>query len=224
LREAAGEPGVRTRRKALERWRGDRRLLLRVDRSELSKNILRGFWAYERFLRHNPEWRHRVVFLALLNPSRLDVEEYRVYTEECIAEAKRINEAFGDGDWTPIELRMNQEFEEVLAAYQSYDVLMVNPVFDGMNLVAKEGPLLNRKQGALILSRTAGAYAELGRAAIGVDPVDLAGLADAILEALTLPEDIRAQRATALRRASSSRSPAQWARRQLRDLEKAAGS
>ncbi|MGH2710562.1 MAG: alpha,alpha-trehalose-phosphate synthase (UDP-forming) [Actinomycetota bacterium] len=224
LREAAGEPGVRVKRKSLEMWRGDRKLLLRVDRSELSKNILRGFWAYERFLRHNPEWRHKVVFLALLNPSRLDVEEYRVYTEECVSEANRINEAFADADWTPIELQMNRDFQEVLAAYQTYDVLMVNPVFDGMNLVAKEGPLLNRKQGALILSRTAGAYAELGRAAIGVDPVDLAGMAEAIHEALTMPQELKAQRATALRRASSSRTPAQWARRQLRDLERASHS
>jgi trehalose 6-phosphate synthase len=224
LREAAGGPGVRIRRKSLELWRGDRKLLLRVDRSELSKNILRGFTAYERFLRHNPEWRDKVVFLALLNPSRLDVEEYRVYTEECVAEAARINEAFGDADWTPIEVRMNRDFEEVLAAYQTYDVLMVNPVFDGMNLVAKEGTLLNRKHGALILSRTAGAHAELGRAAIGVDPVDIAGMADAILEGLTMPQELRTQRATALRRASGSRTPAQWVRRQLRDLERAGGS
>ena len=223
LRAQAAEPEVRRKRKALERWRGDRRLLLRVDRADLSKNVLRGFQAYGRFLRANPEWRGRVVFLALLLPSRLDVEEYRTYTQECIAEATRINESFGEGDWQPIELRTDHDFEDVLAAYQSYDVLLVNPVFDGMNLVAKEGATLNRNHGVLILSRTAGAYAELGRASIGVDPVDLAGMAEAMHIALNMKDEQRAERATALRRAASSRSPAQWARRQLRDLERASG-
>lgn len=224
LRAMASEPRVRQKRKALERWRGDQKLLLRVDRTDLSKNVLRGFQAYGRFLRAYPEWRRRVVFLALLHPSRGDVDEYRIYTGECLAEAKRINESFGDSDWKPVEARLNHDFDDVLAAYQSYDVLMVNPVFDGMNLVAKEGPTLNRRQGALILSRTAGAHAELGRAAIGVDPVDMVGLAESIHEALTMPEDERAARASTLRRAAASRSPAQWARRQLRDLERVAGA
>jgi trehalose 6-phosphate synthase len=224
LRAAASEPSVRRKRKELERWRGDRKLLLRVDRTDLSKNVLRGFQAYGRFLRAHPEWRRRVVFLALLHPSRSDVEEYRVYLKECLQEAERINESFGDSDWKPIEVRMNQEFEHVLAAYQTYDVLMVNPIFDGMNLVAKEGPTLNRRHGALILSRTAGAYAELGRAAIGVDPVDMTGMAEAIHLGLTMPEEERTARASTLRRTAASRSPAQWARRQLRDLERATGS
>jgi trehalose 6-phosphate synthase len=220
LRGAAATPRVRERRRALERWRGDRKLLLRVDRTDLSKNVLRGFQAYEAFLRGHPEWRRQVAFLALLNPSRRDVEEYRRYTDACVAMARDINEAFGDADWTPIDLRMNEDFAEVLAAYQTYDALMVNPVFDGMNLVAKEGVLLNRRHGALILSRTAGAHAELGPSAISVDPVDVAGTADAIVEALEMPEEERSRRATALRRTAASRSPAQWVGRQLRDLDR----
>jgi len=224
LRAAASEPSVRRKRKELEAWRGDRRLLLRVDRTDLSKNIIRGFQSYERFLRRFPQWRRRVMFLALLDPSRTDVPEYQVYVEECLREAERINETYGDAEWTPVTTRTDHDFDDVLAAYQTYDVLMVNPVFDGMNLVAKEGPTLNRKQGALILSRTAGAYAELGRAAIGVDPVDLAGMAEAIELALTMPEEDRALRAATLRRTAASRSPAQWARRQLRDLERMTGA
>jgi trehalose 6-phosphate synthase len=215
---------VRRKRRALERWRGDRKLLLRVDRTDLSKNVLRGFQAYGRFLRAHPEWRRRVVFLALLHPSRSDVEEYTVYLKECLLEAERINESFGDADWRPVEVKLDHDFEDVLAAYQAYDVLMVNPVFDGMNLVAKEGPTLNRSQGVLILSRTAGAHAELGRAAIGVDPVDLAGMAESIHQALMMPDEERALRSATLRRTVASRSPAQWARRQLRDLERASGS
>ncbi|MGH2661404.1 MAG: alpha,alpha-trehalose-phosphate synthase (UDP-forming) [Actinomycetota bacterium] len=220
LRSAAQAPGVRRRRKALERWSGDRRLLLRVDRAELSKNVHRGFLAYEDFLRRYPDWKGRVVFLALLQPSRRNIEEYRRYTNLCLETAERINRDLGGEDWTPIEIRLGDNLEEVLAAYGMYDVLMVNPVFDGMNLVAKEGPLLNRRQGALILSRTAGAYAELGRAAIGVDPVDVAGTADAIDLALRMPEDERASRAAGLRRVATARTPAQWASRQLRDLER----
>ena len=224
LRAAAAAPEVRTRRRELERWRGDRKLLLRVDRTDLSKNVLRGFQAFEEFLRRSPEWRGRVVFLAILHPSRREVEEYRVYAEECEREAQRINEAHGDADWQPIEIRINHEFENVLAAYQTYDVLFVNPVFDGMNLVAKEGALLNRKHGVLVLSRTAGAYAELGRAAIGVDPVDVAGMAEAIAEGLEMSEEERHERAIALRRTAASRSPAQWAGHQLRDLRRAASA
>jgi trehalose 6-phosphate synthase len=209
---------VRVARRSLDRWRGDRSLLLRVDRAELSKNILRGFVAYEDFLRRFPAWREHVVFLALLQPSRRAVSEYREYSEECLAEAERINRALGTGDWTPIDVRMNDDYDEVLAAYSLYDVLMVNPVFDGMNLVAKEGPVLNRRQGVLILSRTAGASAELGAASIGIDPVDIAGTADAIATALEMPAAERAVRAAALRRAAAARSPAQWASRQVRDL------
>jgi trehalose 6-phosphate synthase len=220
LRGLAAGPGVRRRRRALDRWRGDRKLLLRVDRAELSKNILRGFQAYREFLSRFPGWRGRVVFLALLQPSRRAMEEYRLYTDECLQEAELINAEFGSAEWTPVDVRLNDDYDEVLAAYGIYDVLIVNPVFDGMNLVAKEGPLLNRRGGALVLSRTAGASAELGRAAVGVDPVDVAGTAEAIAEALELPEEERARRATALRRTAAARTPMQWARRQLRDLER----
>jgi len=220
LRAMVASPEVRRRRRALDRWRGDRKLLLRVDRVELSKNILRGFHSYEAFLRGRPEWRGRVVFLALLQPSRRAVAEYRHYSEECVGEAERINEELGTPEWTPVEVRMNHDYDEVLAAYGIYDALIVNPVFDGMNLVAKEGPLLNRAGGALILSRTAGAHAELGRAAIGVDPVDVAGTAEAIAEALEMSEEERTARAAVLRRAAAARTPLQWAGRQLRDLER----
>jgi trehalose 6-phosphate synthase len=164
------------------------------------------------------------VFLALLQPSRRSIEEYRLYTDECLRAAERINDEFGSAEWTPVEVRLNDDYEEVLAAYGTYDVLIVNPVFDGMNLVAKEGPLLNRRSGALVLSRTAGASAELGKAAVGVDPVDVAGTAEAIVEALELPDQDRAARAIALRRVAAARTPMQWARRQLRDLERITGS
>jgi trehalose 6-phosphate synthase len=226
LREAAATPQVRRKRRALEAWRAGRQLLLRVDRAELSKNVLRGFQAFGEFLRTNPGWHTRVVFLALLQPSRRGIPEYRTYTEECLAAAERINADYREPGWTPIEVRVNDDFEEALSAYGLYHVLLVNTLMDGMNLVAKEGPLINRRGGALILSRNAGAFAELGEHALAIDPLDVAATADAIREALELPEEERVPKARALRRAAAAITPAAWAARQLRDLERlaAAGS
>ncbi|HEX2031481.1 MAG TPA: trehalose-6-phosphate synthase, partial [Actinomycetota bacterium] len=224
LRSRAASPRVRGRRRALDRWRGDRKLMLRVDRAELSKNLLRGFQAFGDLLERYPEWRRRVVFLALVNPSRPGVPEYRAYTEECLALAERINAEFREPGWRPIELRVDDDYDEVLAAYGLYDVLVVNPIFDGMNLVAKEGALLNRHDGVLVLSRNAGAFTQLGAHAVGVDPLDLAGTADAMAAALSMPTEERGQRARALRRAAAAVTPAEWAGRQIQDLERDASA
>jgi trehalose 6-phosphate synthase len=221
LREAGATPVVRRKRRALAQWRGERSLFLRIDRAELSKNVLRGFQAFGDLLDRYPEWRGKVVFLALLNPSRRAIAEYRAYTEECLALAERINAEYRESGWKPIEVRVDDDFDEVLAAYQLYDVLVVNPVFDGMNLVAKEGPAVNRRSGTLILSRNAGAWSELGRFAIGVDPIDLAGTADAMDAALRRPQQERDSTARSLRRAVAASSPLTWVERQLRDLARA---
>lgn len=218
LRERARAPEVEAKRRDLLRWQGDRRLLLRVDRTDLSKNIVRGFEAYGDLLRRHPEWRKKVVFLALLNPSRQEVPEYRAYLEEIGDAARAVNRDFADGDWQPVELRVGDDWDEVVAAYGIYDVLLVNPVFDGMNLVAKEGPLLNEKSGVLLLSRNAGAFAELRGHAIPVDPLDVAGTADALHTAMRMSPEDRTIRAEALRHAAEARTPAQWAASQLRRL------
>jgi trehalose 6-phosphate synthase len=218
LREAAARPEVRRARRDLERWRGDRKLVARVDRAELSKNIIRGFLAFGHLLRAHPEWRRRALFLALLHPSRRSIEEYRAYTEECLAVAERINAEFREPGWKPIEVQVQDDFDQVLAAYTLYDVLVVNTLYDGMNLVAKEGPLLNRHEGALILSRNAGAFAELGEHAVPVDPIDVSGTAEAIHRALSLEPEERSTRARALRRMAAARTPAQWVEEQLGDL------
>ena len=220
LREAATQPGVRRSRLDLERWRGDAKLLLRVDRLELTKNILRGFLAYEAFLRGSPEWQGRVRFLALLSPSRIELDEYRTYAEECVREAERINDALGTPTWQPIEVHTKDDYDEVVAAYGLYDALIVNPVYDGMNLVAMEGPILNRRRGALVLSRNAGAYGRIGQHALGVNPFDVDETAAAIAAALTMPEDERDRRSRGLRRAVVASTPARWLRAQLDDLER----
>jgi len=218
MREQASSDAVAAKRRKLEAWRGDRKLLLRVDRAELSKNILRGFLAFEDLLQRRPEWRERVVFLAHLTPSRTDLAEYRTYTQQCMDEADRINHEQGTSSWTPIHVDLADDFDQVLAAYALYDVLLVNPVFDGMNLVAKEGPLLNDGEGVLVLSRNAGAIAELERWALPVDPLDIMGTADALHAALEMPVEERRRRARGLRGAAEARGPADWIGEQLRDL------
>jgi trehalose 6-phosphate synthase len=221
IRKAAvGDEIVRAARKLL-RWRGTRKLLLRVDRAELSKNIVRGFDAYEAFLRDHPEWRGGVVFLAHLNPSRTDIAEYRAYLREIRAAARRINARFGRKGWQPVRLSIMDDVAITLAAYTMYDALLVNPVFDGMNLVAKEGPALNERDGVLILSENAGAFEEMGEYALAVNPFDVGQTAQAIAAALEMDEGERARRATALREAVERNRLDRWVQAQLEDLERA---
>jgi len=217
--EADAEPATVAGRDILE-WIGDRRLLARVDRAELSKNILRGFLAYEKFLGRNPEWLGRISFLALLNPSRQHLPEYRAYTKESVELADRINDRLGRADWQPIRLSLKDDHPRALAAYRLYDVLLVNPVFDGMNLVAKEGPVLNERDGVLILSENAGASAELGRHALAVNPFDVEATARAIGAAVQMDPVERRRRARGLRAAVARNPIDAWVRAQVEDLER----
>jgi trehalose 6-phosphate synthase len=202
----------------LEAWLGTARLVLRVDRTELSKNILRGLEAYEAFLKRRPGWRRRVRYLALLNPSRENLPEYKAYLRRCLRVARRINDMLGEPGWEPVRVSVRDDYSMALAAYGLYDVLVVNPVFDGMNLVAKEGPLLNRRDGVLILSENAGAFAELGDHAIAVNPFDISQGAEAIASALQMKPGERARRAAALRQAVLANRLEAWVGRQLADL------
>ncbi len=219
MRQRATSPEVRRLRRELNRWRGDNRLILRVDRLELTKNIVRGFDAFAEFLSRHPEWRGRVRFLALLSPSREELPEYRKYTERCVEAAARINRELGTEDWQPVDVRIRDDHDATLAAYGLYDVLLVNPVIDGMNLVAMEGPLVNRRHGVLVLSRNAGAYGRLGRYAMGVNPFDIGEMADSLADALTMPGEERARRARGLARLVLANPPARWVGAQIEDLE-----
>ncbi len=219
LEEQARSPRVARARARLERWLGGRRLVLRVDRAELSKNILRGLLAYRIFLGEHPEWHGRMAYLALLNPSRESLPEYQSYVRECVRMARAIRHEFARPDWDPIQVQVKDDYDRALAAYGLYDVLVVNPVFDGMNLVAKEGPLLNGRDGVLILSENAGAFAELGRHALSINPFDVAGTARAMAEALAMPDKERRERAVALRKTVRANRLDQWVGRQLDELE-----
>src|SRR5438874_2472017 len=149
------------------------KLIVRVDRTDPAKNIVRGFLAYERLLRQRPEWRRRVQFYAFLQPSRQDITVYRDYLASVKATAERINRDLGELDWEPIRLEFGENLRRAVAAYCEYDVLLVNPIYDGMNLVAKEGALLNRRDGVLVLSENAGAHEELGPWAMTINPFDV---------------------------------------------------
>ena len=219
LRSQAEGDDVSRARRRLARWRGDAKLIVRVDRTDLSKNILRGFVAYQTFLRRNPRWRGRVKFLTLLNSSRGEIKEYRQYLKECLRAAGRVNSDFRAEGWEPIRVAVGDDFATVLAAYQLYDVLLVNPVYDGMNLVAKEGPLLNHRDGVLILSENAGASPELRPHAVGINPFDVAATAEAIGRALVMPPAERAHRAAGMREAVERNTAERWVRRQIADLD-----
>ena len=203
----------------LDELLGDRLLIARVDRIELSKNLLRGFHAFDDLLEHYPEWRERVVFGAFVYPSREGLPEYLAYRQEVERVVGRINERWRTADWTPVLLDTSDDFPRSIAGLRRYDALLVNPIRDGLNLVAKEGPLVNEQDGVLLLSPEAGAWAELGHAAFQANPFDVSGTADTLHEVLSLAPDERKRRARMLREAAEGRGPADWLADQLASIE-----
>jgi trehalose 6-phosphate synthase len=198
-------------------------MILRVDRADLSKNVLRGFSAFDLFLEQHPEFRERVTFMAQLMPSRTDVAEYAEYLERIEALVAVVNHRHGTPDWMPIQLKLRDDVEEAMAAYKHYDVLLVNAMFDGMNLVAKEGPIINQREGVSILSENTGAHEELGEYALSVNPFDIQELADSIHAALTMEPRERARRAAGLVEIVTSRDPGDWIDDQLADIRAKGG-
>jgi trehalose 6-phosphate synthase len=198
------------------------KLVLRVDRTDPSKNIVRGFRAFELYLDAHPEMHTRVGMLALLDPSRQDIPEYAEYLGAVQREARRVNDRFQQEGWIPIELVIEDDFAASVAAYKQFDALFVNAIFDGMNLIAKEAPLVNARDGVLILSENAGAHAELGDWALTVSPFDVAGQAQAIDRALTMPAEERRERLGAIGEHVREHDLAAWIEAQLVDLDRCA--
>jgi len=194
-------------------------LILRVDRADLSKNVLRGFTAFDLFLEQHPEFIEQVTFIAHMVPSRQDVPEYAEYLERIEALVAVVNHRHGTTDWMPIDLKLRENLEEAIACYKHYDLLIVNAMFDGMNLVAKEGPLINERHGVSLLSENTGAHAELGEFALSVNPFDVQEQADAIQRALTMSAEERSWRAEGLKKIVTARDPGDWVDDQLRDIE-----
>jgi trehalose 6-phosphate synthase len=203
-----GELGVSRRRK----------LILRVDRLEPTKNIVRGFQAYERLLEDHPDLKEKVTFLALLVPSREGLEEYQEYAEQVRGVIARVNQRFGTKGWRPVEAIFGNDHSRALACMEYYDVLLVNPLADGMNLVVKEGGLLNRRDGAIVLSVTTGAYEQLHDGVLGIDPQDVDATAAALYRALTMHAGVRAELASHVRGVLLQEDAGRWLSRQYDDL------
>jgi trehalose 6-phosphate synthase len=215
LAEVAASPSARAALAELDDIVGDRRMLLRIDRMEPSKNIVRGFGAYDRLLERHAEWRGNVTFVALLNPSRESLPEYLAYRDNVEHAAEAVNDRWGRSDWQPVVLDTRDHFAGSIAALERYDVLLVNPIKDGLNLVAKEGPLCNARDGVVCLSPEAGAFDELRDAVIETHPYDLEQNADALHTALAMPSEERSARATRLRALAAARTPRTWLDDQL---------
>jgi trehalose 6-phosphate synthase len=218
LERAAESPEVaEAEREVLERRR--KHLIIRVDRADLSKNVLRGFTAFDTFLTQHPEFREEVTFIAHLQPSRQDVPEYAEYLERIEALVAVVNHRHGTTDWMPIDLKIYENFHDAVARYKHFDLLMVNSLFDGMNLVAKEAPAVNTRDGVLMLSENTGSHEELWDYVLTVNPFDIQEQADAIYRALTMPAEKRREWSRGLKEIIYSRNPGDWVDDQLRDID-----
>ena len=190
-------------------------MVLRVDRIEPAKNLLRGFWAFDEMLHMRPELRGEVVLLALAYASRSSLPEYLAYGAEVEHAAQRVNDTWGTDDWAPIILDVADDPGRSIAALMRYDVLLVNPLRDGLNLVAKEGPIINTTDGVLALSREAGAFAELHSEALEINPFDVAGTAAVLLHALDMAPPGTSPAGRGAARPGLARKPGDWLADQL---------
>ncbi len=215
LKELAESEDVQHHRLQLIDRFGERQLIVRVDRTEPSKNIVRGFQAFGEMLDLHPEHRGKVLFLALLVPSRMEVDEYQNYLDELMAAAGRVNASHGDSDWEPVRIIVGENYARAIAAMQIYNVLLVNSIADGMNLVAKEGPVVNRQDGVVVLSDRTGARQQMATGALIISPCDIYSTAEALHQALVMPAEERADRARRLRSMVESEDINDWLCRQI---------
>lgn len=210
----------RAGRRALEQLRPQLKeyVVVRVDRIEPTKNIVLGFHAYRHLLEHHHELHKHITFLAFLVPSREGVSIYRKYKDEIMQVIEEINQRFGKNAWTPVQAFVQNDRTQALAAMQEYDVLLVNSLFDGMNLVAKEGAVVNHKDGVLVLSRTSGAFQQLEQACIPVSPTDTVETAEALFRAITMPKEERHTLAERARQEVEAHNLNYWIVSQIQDI------
>lgn len=193
--------------------------IVRVDRLEPTKNIVRGFEAFALLLHRRPELVGKVRFLAFLIPSREGIAIYRRYGRKVRKIIDKINTEYGRDGWQPIQPFYENNRARALAAMRHYDVLLVNPLLDGMNLVAKEGPVVNQQDGVLILSETAGATQQLRESALTIIPTDVEETARVLLAALEMPAAERRRRAELARATIERENLEEWLRQQFADVE-----
>jgi trehalose 6-phosphate synthase len=219
MRKMAWRRDVESSARLLEEVVGDRQLIGRVDRTELSKNVWRGLLAYRELLRTHPEWRGRVVHAVYNNPSREDLPAYREYTASIERLAADIDDEFSTNEWTPVLLEIVDDYPAALAVLRRTDVLFINSVRDGMNLVVLEGLVVSEREPSVVLSREAGAAETLGADALPVNPFDVSATAEALVAALQMSAGERAERAERMRAAAVALPPTQWFQAQLDALD-----
>ena len=208
---------VKRQEQEIASWR-PQFLIARIDRTDPSKNIVRGFIAYEKLLRYHPDLRGQVQFWAFLQPSRQDVSAYVRYLRQIRQTAARINSDLGTAEWQPIRLEIAESERKAVAALKNFDVLLVNPVYDGLNLVAKEGALVNQKDGVIVLSENAGAHEELRGQVLSVNPFDVEATAAAIYNGLTMSAEERRRLNEGARNVVRTNDIARWISNQVQDL------
>ena len=217
LKSIANTPRAQMSEEALKQVLAEKNVV-RIDRIEPSKNIVRGFRAYSLMLTRHPELVGKVKFLAFLVPSRTHIRQYQRYIQEVEQSISEVNNKFGNDEWKPIEVFYENNYTQAIAAMKLYDVLLVNSIVDGMNLVAKEGPIVNERDGVLIISETAGAYEQLKSAAFSVSPADIEGTARALYDAISASDAERSVWAASLRDSITNEDIFYWLTRQIEDI------
>ena len=192
--------------------------IIRVDRAEPSKNVIRGFRAYQLLLSRYPELHGQVSFMAFLVPSRTHIRQYQRYMDDIRRIIGDINSMYGTPDWQPVRPYFENNYTQAIAGMKVYDALLINAVIDGMNLVAKEGPLVNSRDGVLILSETTGAHQQLRHGALTVSPADLEGTMQAMYQAITMGDGERRRRANAMADSIRREDISHWLVSQIEEL------
>jgi len=192
-------------------------LILRVDRTDPSKNVARGLQAFQALLERRPDLVGKVGMLALLDPSRQEIPEYAEERRRIEEAAAAVESRFPGA----LTLRIADDFAASIAAYKQFDVLLVNAVMDGLNLVSKEAPVVNERAGVVVLSVNSGAFEEIGGWVVPVEPLDVEATSAALERALALPEADRVSRQEAIRAHVRTHDLEHWIAAQLADLDRA---
>src|SRR5258706_553873 len=209
--------GVMVEERKLRDWRPEH-LIVRIDRTDPSKNIVRGFLSYEKLLAHHPELKGKVQFWAFLQPSRQDVAAYRNYVRRVRQVVQRINSQYGGPGWQPVRLEFGESVRKAMAALRNFDVLVVNPVYDGLNLISKEGALVNRADGVIVLSENAGAHEELNPHVLSINPFDIMATANAMHQAIVMSAEEKKKRNESAREVVRTNDITRWITRQVQDI------
>jgi len=194
--------------------------IVRIDRAEPNKNVVRGFRAYELLLNRYPELKGKVKFLAFLVPSRTHIRQYQRYMDEIQQVIQQINNNHGTPDWQPIVPFIENNYTQAIAGMKLYDVLLVNTIIEGMNLVAKEGPVVNKRDGVLVLSHSSGVHQQLSGGALSVSPTDIEGTMQALHQAITMSAKDRKERAASMLESVCREDINHWIYQQMHDISR----